>query len=130
MTDTPRPFRIRPDQSVAAKAKQTLMILSNELRLAVYRQPFQIGDVPQREALLHLLNTEFGTTIPLPKKGRAVVYLVACEDNSGAQPRRVPFLVHEDEVLPFVVGYAFAHPRGGFDAARRVSYRADMLPLP
>ena len=122
MTETPRessrPFRIRADQSVAAKAMQALMILSNELRLAVYRQPYQLGDTAQREALLHTLNTEFDTTIDLPKKGRHVMYLVIVE---GA-----PLLLHVDEVLPWVIGYA--HAKGGIDAARRVSYRADMLP--
>ena len=114
----PRAFRIRPAQSVAAKAMQALMILSNELKLVVYRQPYQLGDTAQREALLHTLNTEFNTTIELPKKGRTVAFLVVVEGK--------PLLLHTDEVLPFAVGYALA--KGGLDAARRVSYRADMLP--
>lgn len=118
MTDKPRPFRIRADQSAAAKAMQALMILSDELKLAVYRQPYQLGDPAQREALLHTLNTEFDTSIDLPKKGRHVVYLVIVAG--------VPMLLHTDEVLPFVTAYAFAN--GGIDAARRVSYRGDMLP--
>lgn len=117
------PFRISPDQSVSAKAKQALMTGAKELQLFTYRQRYQLGNAAQRASLLHTLNTEFDVTVPLPAVpagGRAVFYLIVADG--------VPVLLAEDEVLPAVVLYALA--KGGLDAARRVSYRPETLPAP
>lgn len=124
----PRPsFRIAPSQSVAAKAKQSLMVAAGELRILTYREPYQLSDVKQRDSLLHTLNTEFDETIPLPGDG-GVFYLIVIEDPAapGKKPRRRPVLLPENDVQAWVVGYAVA--KVGIELARRVSYRAEMLP--
>lgn len=117
---TPPPVRIAVDQPIATKAKQALMIGSQELRLFAYRQPYHLGHVDQREALLETLNTEFRRTTALPPKsvsGRLVVYLVVADGE--------PVLIPENDVLAWVLAYALA--KGGRAAADRVSYRPDML---
>lgn len=125
-----RLFRIAPGQSGGHMARQALMIAAKELRVITYREPYQMADPDQRDCLLHTLNTEFDQTIPLPP----VEY-----DRSG-EPRssvfylivdlktRIPILLPEGDVVPFVLALVFA--RQGIDAARRVTYRAEMLPAP
>lgn len=120
---TERPFRIAAGQSGGTVARQALMIAANELGVLGYRQPYQLGDSTQRTHLLHTLNTEFNTTIPLPPKDtRAVFYLVVDLE------LRKPILVPESDVVPFVFGYVLR--AAGLAAAQRVSYRAEMLPVP
>jgi|ERR1051325_9042270 hypothetical protein len=115
------PFRIATGQSFTATAKQALMIGAGELGLFAYREPYQLGDEDQRASLLHTLNTEFDTSIPLPSKGtRSVYYLIVLLDE------RQPVIIPESEVVAFVFGYVLG--KAGIDAARRVSYRPDMLP--
>lgn len=127
MTSSHSLFRIAPDQSIAAKSKQALMIAASELKILIYREPYQLGDVDQRNSLLHTLNTEFDETIPLPA-GRGVFYLIVVEDpaEQGEKPKRRPVLIPENDVQAFVVGYAIA--KVGIERARRVSYCAEMLP--
>jgi len=125
---TPKPqFRIAPSQSPAAKAKQSLMVAAGELRILTYREPYQLSDRAQRDSLLHTLNTEFDETIPLPADG-GVFYLIVVEDpaKAGGKPKRRPVIVPENDVQAWVVGYAVA--KVGIEQARRVSYRAEMLP--
>lgn len=113
-------FRIAAGQPVATKAKQSLMIGSQELEMFVYRQPYHLGHASQREALLHTLEAEFGRTAELPTleaSTRLVVYLVVVDDE--------PILIPEVEVLPWVFGYVFA--KAGREVAQRVSYRSEML---
>jgi hypothetical protein len=117
---TSPPVRIAVEQSIATKAKQALMIGSQELRLFAYRHPYHLGHVDQREVLLETLHGEFKRSAALPPKSvssRLVVYLVVAEGE--------PLLIPENDVLPWVFAYALA--KGGRAAAARVSYRPDML---
>lgn len=127
------PFRLLPKQATGSKAKQALMIASGELDAFTYREGYQLNDSTQRAALERTLRSEFNVTIPLPdiemikKKGtnppvwepRSMVsYLIIIQG--------LPVLVPEEDVLPFVLATVLS--QAGPDAARRVSYRADMLP--
>lgn len=112
--------RIAPGQSVGQTAKQSLMIASGELEILGYRGLYQLGQPAQRQSLLHTLNTEFDVTIPLADRG--VFYPIVDLD------QRLPVALPEADVVAFVLGYGLA--RGGIDAARRLTYRPDMLPLP
>jgi hypothetical protein len=121
-TNLPTPYaRLLPAQATGAKAKQAAMIASGELRVLTYREGYQLADPAQRASLEYTLREEFGTAIPLPPvdpDGSAVSYLLVVNG--------VPVLVPEDDVQPFVAGVVLA--LAGVDAARRVSYRPDMLP--
>lgn len=125
MTDNPA-FRMLPKQATGAKAKQSLMIASSELGAITYREGYQLGDPDQRESLLHTLRHEFNTTIPMPTFDPAdedpylVSYLVVVNG--------VPVLVPEEEAQAFALATVLC--LAGVEAARRVSYRADMLPAP
>lgn len=129
---TGRSFRISEKQSPMTRSLQSLMIAGGELRALVYRGPFQLSDTEHREALLHLLNTEYNTTIDLPKPqppkrkrqggpefGPMVAYLVIIDGR--------PELWYEEDDVPAMV-YGFIRGRLGIDAARRVTYREGMLP--
>ncbi len=117
---TTPPVRIALRQPVATKAKQSLMILAQELRLVTYWGVYHLGHVDQRESLLHTLHTEFSRGAGLPpreKCAKLVVYLVSADGE--------PHLIPEDQVLPWVEAYAFA--KGGRAMADRVSYLPYML---
>lgn len=126
-------FRIAADQSGGTIAKQALMVASNELGVLTYRQPYQLADAAQRDCLLHTLNTEFDTTIPLPpikydnvgkaRKARSAIFYLIVD-----LELKQPVLLPENDVVPFVLGLVLA--RCGIEAARRVTYRAEMLPVP
>lgn len=124
-------FRIAERQAPMARSMQALMICNNELNGFVYRGPHQLSEVDQREALLHVLNTEFDTTIDLPeipaprrpsksdKPGSLIAHLVVVDGT--------PILFfEEDGVLPAVFGFVLG--RYGVEAARRVTFRGGMLP--
>jgi hypothetical protein len=119
MTTVP-PFRIAEKQAAAAKAKQALMIGSTELRVFTYREPYQLGDTAQRNSLLRTLNDEFDTTIPLPPADKPGVFYLVVLDGT-------PVLVPENDALAFTLGVVLA--KEGVEVARRVSYRAEMLPV-
>lgn len=130
---TKRTFRIAQGQSPMARGIQSLMIADLELGGLVYRGPYQLADTEQRDALLHTLNTEFDTTIDLPKTppprrkrqgvddqvGSLIVYLVIIDGK--------PELFYEDDDVPSTV-YGFIRGRLGIEAARRVTFRSGMLP--
>ncbi len=114
-------FRIAAHQAMAAKAKQALMIADEELRLLLYRQPYQLANDMQRASLLNTLREEFDAEIPLVTLDRKTTGFLVVYDGT-------PIIVYEADALPFVLGIALA--TGGIDMARRVSYRVDMLPAP
>lgn len=113
-------FRIRTNQAAAARAKQALMIASNELGIFTYYWPHQLADPAQRDSLLHMLAEQFSATLPLTDDPSGVFYLVVLDDE--------PILVPEADALAFTLGVVLG--RRGIEEARRVSYRAEMLPAP
>jgi len=113
-------FRIAERQAPAAKAKQALMIAANELRVFTFYSPYQLADPGQRESLRVQLAEQFGATIPMPQETAGVFHLVVLDG--------VPLLIPENDALAFTFGVVLA--RRGLDAARRVSYRPEMLPAP
>jgi hypothetical protein len=118
---TPAPaFRIAAKQAPAAKAKQALMIAANELGVFTFYFPCQLGDAEQRESLRTLLAEQFDSAIPMPEETTGVFHLVVLDG--------VPLLIPENDALAFTAGVVLA--RLGLDAARRVSYRPEMLPAP
>lgn len=117
MTDAP--YRIAPKQAPAAKAKQALMIGSDELGAFTYICPYQIGDEQQRLAVEGMF-TNMGHTLALPDDAAGVFYLIVMDS--------VPIMVPETDAVAFTMGVVLA--RLGLDAARRVSYRSEMLPAP
>lgn len=139
MTPTPPPVRIAVNQARLSRSMQALMIADNEIEGLVYRGPFQLANKAQREALLHIYNTEFNTTItlpeiptprrprkndPLPKEdqiGSLIAFLVIIDNE--------PVLFYEeDHVLAAVFGFVMG--RYGIAVARRVTFREGMLPPP
>lgn len=130
---TGRSFRISDKQSPMTRSIQALMIADEELGALVYRGPYQLADTDHREALLHLLNTEYNTTITLPKPqppkrkregnegkfGPMVAFLVIIDGK--------PELFYEEDNVPATV-YGFVRGRLGVDAARRVTFREGTLP--
>jgi len=112
------PFRIAAKQAPAAKAKQALMIAANELGVFTFYFPCQLADAEQRDSLRALLAEQFGAKIPMPEETTGVFHLVVLDD--------VPLLIPENDALAFTFGVVLA--RLGLDAARRVSYRPEMLP--
>lgn len=131
---TGRSFRISDKQSPMTISIQALMIAANELRALVYRGPYQLANTRQREALLHVLNNEYNTTIDLPKPqppkrkrkdgktaefGPLVAFLVVIDGR--------PELWYEEDDVPATV-YGFIRGRLGLDAARRVTFREGTLP--
>jgi hypothetical protein len=116
--------RLLPAQATGAKAKQALMIASGELDVFTYREGYQLADLDQRAALERTLRDEFDTSIPLPtvdpddEDAYMVSYLVVVNG--------LPVLVPEEEAQPFALALVLA--LAGVKAARRVSYRPDMLP--
>jgi hypothetical protein len=118
MTDSD--FRIASKQAPAAKAKQALMIAANELGVFTFYSPYQLSDPDQRDALNVQLDEQFGAAIPMPKDTAGVFHLVVLDG--------VPLLIPENDALAFTFGVVLA--RLGLDAARRVSYRPEMLPAP
>lgn len=131
MTEKP-PFRIAPGQASMARSMQALMTANIELQAFVYRGPYQLAEREQREALLHVLNTEFNTTIDLPaappvrrvkkregQPGTLIAHLVVIDN----QP---VIFYEENDVVAAVFGFILG--RYGMDAARRVSFRAGMIP--
>ena len=95
--------------------------------------PDRTGSSAQREALLYTLNTEFNTTIDLPKTppprrrrpgaidqiGSLIAFLVVIDGK--------PVIFYdEDDVLSAVFGFILG--RYGVEAARRVTFRDGMLP--
>lgn len=120
MTATEPYARILSEQSTGSKAKQALMVASQELGVFTYREGYQLSDPDQRDALEHTLRHEFNTSIALPEVGDiyTVSYLVVI---NGA-----PVLVPEEDAVQFTLGAVLA--LAGVQAARRVSYRPGMLP--
>jgi hypothetical protein len=130
---TGRSFRIASSQSPLTRSIQALMIASGELRALVYRGPYQLAQTRQREALLHVLNTEYNTTIDLPKPqppkrkrqgatsefASLIAFLVVIDGR--------PELWYEDDDVPATV-YGFVRGRLGIAAARRVTFRQGTLP--
>jgi hypothetical protein len=124
-----RPFRIAPDQATLTRHQQALMTLDEELNLVVYRGILQLAETNQREALLHIINTEYNTTIDLPgipsTRGGAKASLLAHFMIIDGAPE-----LWYDEDNPCAMAYAFALGRKGRAAAQRVSYRSGMTPPP
>ncbi len=133
MPSHPYPFRIAPDQSSLTKSQQALMTLDQELQLLVYRGIMQLAKVDQREALLHLVKTEYGVTLQLPPipserivRGKTsepslIAHLVIVD----GQPQ-----IWYEKDNPYAMAWAFALGRRGFAAADRLSYRSGMTPPP
>lgn len=114
------PFRIAPGQADWAMRTQSLMVAANELRVFTYREPYYLGNPDQRASLEYTLLTEFGATFPLPDDTRGVFYLIVLDGS--------PVLLPEEDANAFAFGVVLA--RQGLQAARRVSYRPEMLPDP
>jgi hypothetical protein len=110
-------FRIAARQAPAAKAKQSAMIGSVELEVFTYYFPFQMADSNQRASVKAWLATR-GAAIPMPAESTGVFFLLELDD--------VPILLAENDALPFILGVVLA--KRGLEAARRVSYRPEMLP--
>lgn len=110
------PVRFMLSQAPGTKARQSLMVLSRELELACYREPYHLGHQEPRDDLLFTLEHDYnGATVDLPpieESAKLVVYLVVMEG--------VPHILPESHVLGIVWGYALG--KGGMAAADRVSY--------
>lgn len=110
------PVRFMLGQALTTKAKQSLFVLSRELELAVYREPYHLGHESQRDDLLFTLEQDYnGAKVDLPpieECAKQVVYLVIMEG--------VPHILPESHVLGTVYGYALG--KAGIAAADRVSY--------
>jgi hypothetical protein len=137
----PPPLRIDPNDTGAVRAKNALMIASQELRLFAYHQPYDLDDPEQRAELEHTLATEFNRTIEMPAPGvpsartavrggrpagaAGVFYLIVLRQRGAGRTTGEPVLVPESDVLAFVFGFALA--ASGRGAAQRVHYRTGML---
>lgn len=111
------PFRIAAKQAPAAKAKQSAMIGSDELEVFTYYFPFQAADPKQRASVAAWL-AQRGDTIPMPDETTGVFFLLELDG--------VPIVLPENDALPFILGVVLA--KRGLEAARRVTYRPEMLP--
>lgn len=116
MTET---FRIAAKQAPAAKAKQSAMIGSDELEVFTYYFPFQASD-PKQCASVQAWLDQRGVDIAWPAETGGVFLLLELDG--------VPIVLPENDALPFILGVVLA--KRGLDAARRVTYRPEMLPAP
>lgn len=113
-------FRIAAYQAPAAKAKQAAMIAANELGIFTYFWPVQLADAEQRDSLRRLLAEQYGSEIPMPADTTGVFLFIELDG--------VPALIPENDAPAFVLGVVLG--KRGLDAARRVTYRPEMLPAP